>query len=90
MCTYYSIQYTVTIPVVILTFTGNFLQNVINSESWIYRLAEANKNPSANPNWFQFYSFKDVFGVESMNTTEMEKLTHKLAKHHALLADYAR
>jgi hypothetical protein len=66
------------------------LQNVINSESWIYHLAEANKNPTVNPTWYQFYSFKDVLGVESMNATEMEKLTHKLAKHQDLLADYAR
>jgi hypothetical protein len=43
-----------------------------------------------DPAWFQQYSFKDVFGVESMDATEMEKLTHKLATNKTLLADYAR
>lgn len=69
---------------------GNILQDVLNSESWMYILADANKNPSVDPNWFQVYSFKNAFGVQSMNAIEMATLTHKLAKNRTLLEDYAR
>jgi hypothetical protein len=73
-----------------LIFTGNYFQNILNSESWIFYMEEANKYPEVNPTWFQLYSFKDVFGVESQNATEMEKLTHTLAKNKTLLQEYSR
>jgi hypothetical protein len=56
----------------------------------MYILAEANKNSSVDPNWFQVYSFKDVFGVQSMNAVEMATLTHKLAQNRTLIENYAR
>jgi hypothetical protein len=75
---------------VILNFIGNYLQNILNSESWIFNLDEANKNPIVNPTWSRLYSFKDVFGVESQTAIEMEKLTHKLAANRSLLQEYSR
>ncbi|XP_023725625.1 sphingomyelin phosphodiesterase [Cryptotermes secundus] len=63
---------------------------VLNSESWMYILTDANKNPSEDPSWYQAYSFKDVFGVQSMSAIEMGNLTHTLAKNRPLLEEYAR
>lgn len=66
------------------------MQTVLNSESWMYILTDANKNPSEDPSWYQAYSFKDVFGVQSMSAIEMGNLTHTLAKNRPLLEEYAR
>jgi hypothetical protein len=56
----------------------------------MFILADANKNPSVGPKWFQIYSFENEFGIQSMSAIEMAKLTHKFAQNRTLLEDYAR
>jgi hypothetical protein len=73
-----------------LIIIGNYFQNVLEAETWIYDLQEANKNSSNNPAWFKLYSFKDEYGVESLTPTELDKLTHKLATNRSLLEGYSR
>lgn len=67
-----------------------YLQHIIDTESWIFKLSEANTNASLNPSWFKLYSFKEEYGVGSLNATELDKLTHKLAGNRSLLQKYAR
>jgi DNA replication protein DnaD len=69
---------------------GNYFQNILEAETWIYDLKEANRNSSNNPTWFKLYSFKDRYGVESLTPMELDKLTHKLATDRSLLEEYSR
>jgi hypothetical protein len=64
--------------------------NILEAETWIYDLKEANKNSSNSPAWFKLYSFKDEYGVESLTPIELDKLTHKLATDRSLLEGYSR
>ncbi|PNF14903.1 hypothetical protein B7P43_G04321 [Cryptotermes secundus] len=64
--------------------------NILDSETWIFNLTKANTNASVNPTWFKLYSFKDIYGVESLTPTEMDKLTHRLAANRSLLEEYSR
>jgi sphingomyelin phosphodiesterase len=66
------------------------LQNILDIETWIFNLTEANTNANANPTWFKLYSFKDAYGVQSLTPTEMDKLIHKLAANRSLLEEYSR
>jgi len=66
------------------------LQNILDSETWIFNLTEANTHANVNPTWFKLYSFKDAYGVQSLTPTEMDKLTHKLAANRSLLEKYSR
>lgn len=72
------------------TINGNYFQGILNSESWIFHLTEANKDNSVNPTWFKLYSFKDEYGVESLSPIELDKLTHKLAGNSSLIQEYSR
>jgi hypothetical protein len=68
----------------------HYFQNIINSETWVFNLTKANTNATVNPDWFKLYSFKDIYGVESLTPTEMDKLTHRLAANRSLLEEYSR
>jgi hypothetical protein len=74
----------------ILIVILHYLQNILDTESWIFDLNEANKNASQNPTWFKSYSFKEEYGVGSLNAIELHKLTHKLAENRSLLQKYSR
>ncbi|XP_069688528.1 sphingomyelin phosphodiesterase-like isoform X2 [Periplaneta americana] len=64
--------------------------DVLDSETWIFNLTEANLNGNMTPNWFKSYSFKEAYGVESLTPTEMDKLIHKMATNSSLLEQYYR
>ncbi|KDR09869.1 Sphingomyelin phosphodiesterase [Zootermopsis nevadensis] len=64
--------------------------NILDAETWIFNLTEANINPNVNPTWYKLYSFKDQYGVESLSPIELDKLTHKLAANRSLLEEYSR
>lgn len=64
--------------------------DILDAESWIFNLTEANTNASLNPTWLKLYSFKEEYGVGSLNATELDTLTHKLAGNESLLQKYSR
>lgn len=53
-------------------------------------MTKANTNATVNPDWFKLFSFKDIYGVESVTPIEMDKLTHRLAANRSLLEEYSR
>jgi len=63
--------------------------NLLDGETWIFDLKEANKNSSISPTWFKIYSYQSEYGVESLTPTELDKLTHRLAADRTLLQRYA-
>jgi hypothetical protein len=74
----------------ILIVILHYLQNILDAESWIFNLNEANTNTSQNPTWFKSYSFKEEYGVGSLSAIELDKLTHILAGNISLLQKYSR
>jgi hypothetical protein len=66
------------------------LQEILDSETWIYNLTEANMNGNATPNWVKLYSFKDTYGVESLSPTSLDRLVQNMATNISLLEQYSR
>lgn len=55
------------------------MQEVINVESWIYNLTEANENDSKSPNWFKQFSLKESFELDDLSPATMTKFVDQLA-----------
>lgn len=55
------------------------MQEVINVESWIYNLTEANENDSKSPNWFKQFSLKESFELDDLSPATMIKFVDQLA-----------
>ncbi|KAJ9595713.1 hypothetical protein L9F63_013126 [Diploptera punctata] len=65
--------------------------DILDGEAWTYNLTTANSqgNESA-PEWFQLYSYKKDYELESLSPSEFDKLAHKMAVDKSFLQKYAR
>ncbi|XP_068081428.1 sphingomyelin phosphodiesterase-like isoform X1 [Anabrus simplex] len=63
---------------------------VLDYETWIYNLTEANQNGKQKPKWYKLYSFRKAYGVKSMTPAALDELVHRMAAHHELLEQYQR
>lgn len=50
------------------------MQEIIDHETWIFNLTEANLNPSEVPTWFKEYSFKDAFSLPDLSPKSVGKM----------------
>lgn len=64
--------------------------DILDSETWIYNLTEANLKGNATPKWFKLYSFKEAYGVESLSPTSLDRLVQNMATNRSLLEQYSR
>lgn len=59
---------------------------VIDHETWIFNLTEANLTPSQTPKWFKEYSFRDAFNVTDLSPSTLSNLVNNTLKNdHKLL-----
>nr|CAD7402584.1 unnamed protein product [Timema cristinae] len=63
---------------------------VLDAETWIYNLTDANLSPKINPKWFLEYSMREAFGVPTLLPQALSSLTHSMARDHALMRQYYR
>ncbi|PSN43682.1 Sphingomyelin phosphodiesterase [Blattella germanica] len=65
--------------------------DIIDGETWIFNLTEANESPYENikPHWFKLYSYKEAFNMESLYPEDFDKLAYRMASDKALLQKYA-
>lgn len=54
---------------------------VIDHETFIFNLTEANLAPIQPPNWFKEYSFRDAFGVTDLSPYTLSKLVNDTFRH---------
>lgn len=59
---------------------------VIDHQTWIFNLTEANLNPHKTPIWFKEYSFRAAFGVNDLKPKTLSALVNNTFRHdkHAL------
>lgn len=50
--------------------------NVIDHETWIFNLTEANQNPNTPPRWFKEYSFREEYGLSDLNLNTVAHLVN--------------
>lgn len=59
---------------------------VVDFETFIFNLTEANLAPNQPPKWFKEYSFRDAFGVTDLSPFTLSNLVNNTFQHdrHAL------
>ncbi|XP_058823032.1 sphingomyelin phosphodiesterase-like [Topomyia yanbarensis] len=61
---------------------------ILDQETWIYNLTEANQHPTRKPNWFKEYTFKANYGLNDLSPNSLDGLVHKLANSESDLLQY--
>lgn len=49
---------------------------IIDQETYIFNLTEANLTPEQSPNWFKEYSFREAFSVTDLSPYSLSKLVN--------------
>uniref|UniRef100_V5GSZ1 Sphingomyelin phosphodiesterase n=1 Tax=Anoplophora glabripennis TaxID=217634 RepID=V5GSZ1_ANOGL len=62
--------------------------DVLDFEEWTFNLTLANLNPTRDVDWYKLYSFKEAYGVGSMEPSEVDKLLTRMAEDHSLIQKY--
>lgn len=71
-------------------YLHEYLQEVLDYVLFIYNLTDANLLPALTPTWYQLYSFKQAYGVNSLRPNEMAKLAGNIARNRSLTEQYFR
>lgn len=64
------------------------MQQVIEHETWIYNLTEANLNASSSPKWFREYTFTDAYNVTNLSPASLDELMTSFASNRDLISTY--
>ncbi|CAG9761859.1 unnamed protein product [Ceutorhynchus assimilis] len=62
--------------------------NIVDIDQWTFNLTKANENPNNYPEWYKIYSFRDAFGLSTLQPKDMGNLLINMAKNHSQLAEY--
>lgn len=54
---------------------------VIDVDTYIFNLTEANATPDRPPKWFKEYSFREAFGVDDLSPYTLSKLVNETWRH---------
>lgn len=54
---------------------------VVDFETYIFNLTEANLTPDQPPKWFKEYSFRDAYGVTDLSPYSVGKLVNETFRH---------
>ncbi|XP_050500372.1 sphingomyelin phosphodiesterase 1 isoform X2 [Diabrotica virgifera virgifera] len=73
----------------VFSIDGNTF-DALDFEEWTFNLTLANLNPNKNPEWYKLYSFKNAFGVKSLEAQEINDLVMRMTQKHELLDQYYR
>ncbi|XP_065089643.1 sphingomyelin phosphodiesterase 1-like [Ochlerotatus camptorhynchus] len=61
---------------------------ILDQETWIYNLTEANLHPDRKPSWFLEYTFKQHYGLADLSPKSLDTLLQKLAHSESDLLQY--
>ncbi|XP_063706470.1 sphingomyelin phosphodiesterase-like [Culicoides brevitarsis] len=61
---------------------------VLDMESYMFNLTEANLHPYDNPKWFESYSFKQFWGLEDLSPKSINGLVERLVADKSEAAKY--
>lgn len=64
----------------------NYFQEVLDHDTWIFNLTEANQSPDSPLKWFKEYSFKELYELEDLSPDALnDMVTDKWMKQNSLL-----
>lgn len=61
---------------------------MLDFEEWTFNLTLANLDSTKDVGWYKLYSFKDAFGVDSLEPSEVDNLLTRMTKDHSLIQKY--
>lgn len=74
----------------IVKIPNKFFQEILDQETWIYNLTEANLTLDQPPCWFKEYSFREHYNLTDLSPRSLDQLLQRLAGSDEALYDYWR
>lgn len=65
-------------------------KSVLDYDEFTYNLTEANLTPNKPPRWYKLYSFKEAYGLESMNYEQLGNLIKRMTADASIMQKYYR
>ncbi|KAJ8959688.1 hypothetical protein NQ318_021879 [Aromia moschata] len=62
--------------------------DLLDFEEWMFNLTLANSRTDRTVDWYKLYSFKDAYGVDSLEPSDIDNLLNRMTKDHDLLLKY--
>lgn len=62
--------------------------DVIDFDTWIYNLTEANLNETKSPRWFKEYSFKNAYQLQDLSLMSLDGLINQFSRDKSFLTKY--
>ncbi|CAG7726515.1 unnamed protein product [Allacma fusca] len=55
--------------------------NILDHETWIFNLTEANLSPNRPPEWFRLYSAKEAYALENLSLEALHGFVERMARN---------
>ncbi|XP_019868461.2 sphingomyelin phosphodiesterase-like [Aethina tumida] len=55
---------------------------------WTFNLTEANLQPEERPNWYELYSFKTAYNLNSLEPSDLNDLLHRMATNETIIKQF--
>ncbi|KAJ8960386.1 hypothetical protein NQ314_006076 [Rhamnusium bicolor] len=62
--------------------------DVLDYEEWTFNLTLANLDPHQPVQWYKLYSFKEAYGVTSLEPNQIDVLIYRMSLDHSLINKY--
>ncbi|KAG5890821.1 hypothetical protein JTB14_008262 [Gonioctena quinquepunctata] len=62
--------------------------DILDMQEWTFNVTLANLYPQRRPEWYKLYTFKEAWGVHSLNAVEIDHLVKNMSSHHELIDQY--
>lgn len=66
------------------------MKSVLDYDEFIYNVTEANLTPEKSPRWYKLYSFKDAYGLQSLNYEAFGNLIKRMTTDVNIIEKYYR
>jgi len=60
---------------------ANSTWNILDHETWIYNLTEANMSPEKPPRWFRLYRATEALNLPDVSAESLNSLVHRMSSN---------
>src|SRR5581483_6953055 len=64
--------------------------NILEHETWIYNLTEANSNPSIPPRWYRLYKATEAFEIPDLSSQSLHNFVQRMSYNSTAFDTYYR
>ncbi|CAG7733946.1 unnamed protein product [Allacma fusca] len=64
--------------------------DILDHETWIFNLTEANLTPEVPPKWFRLYKAKELYGLENLSPSQLHSFVMRMSSNETEFKEFYR